>query len=320
MTNGTTTPSTTPGPRGQRSRHLLALGAAVLVCTAGCHSFSLNLLSREKAETRSERETAAAGPPAPGKYNFRIAPYVFLCDFDVNRDLPLFHDLANLRAEVTRELQLPVGTQPVQVYLFESKERYEAYMKANYKDLPSRRAFFVAQPRALGGAEELLVYTWWGPRIEQDLRHELTHALLHGAIRNVPLWLDEGLAEYFELPPAQKGLNPAHVLHLCGDPGSGGYQPDLDRLEKMNQVHQMNRPEYREAWAWVHLMLHSGPEARGVLTTYLQYLQQLPDKREPAPLGPKLAAVFPSLPEAFTRHVNELAAAPEPRPVAEAPR
>jgi hypothetical protein len=318
MTELPATPDLTPGPRGRRCCPLLAL-AAGLACAAGCHSFSFNLLSREKAETRVERDAAAAGPAAPGKYTFRIAPYVFLCDFDVNREQPLFQDLANLRAQVSRELQLPVGTQAVQVYLFENKDRYEAYMKANYQNLPARRAFFVAQPRSLGGSEDLLVYTWWGPRIEQDLRHELTHALLHGAIRNVPLWLDEGLAEYFELPPAQQGLNPHHVLNLAGDPGTGGYKPDLDRLEKMTKVEEMNRPEYREAWAWVHLMLHSRPEARAVLTAYLQ---QLHENRNPGPLAPKLAAVFPSLAEAFTRHVNELASAPapQPRPVAEAPR
>jgi hypothetical protein len=308
-------PVLTHGPIRPR-RHLLFLAAAVLVWTAGCHSFSLNLLSRDKAALKEERE-AAAPPAPPGKFSFRLPPYVFLSDFEINREQPLFQELANLRDQVTRELKLPVGTSTVQVYLFENRERYEAYMKAHYKDLPLRRAFFVAQPRAIGGVEDLLVYTWQNPRIEQDLRHELTHALLHSVMRNVPLWLDEGLAEYFELPPGQKGVNPAHVMHLAGDPSSV-WKPDLERLEKMDKVEQMNRPEYREAWAWVHLMLHSTPEARVVLTTYLQ---QLHDNRNPGPLTPKLAAVFPSLEDAFTRHVNELAAGPAPpaRPIAEAP-
>jgi hypothetical protein len=311
------TPVLTRGPVWP-FRRLLALGVVVLLWASGCHSFSLNLLSRDKGETKGEHETVAAQPPPPGKYTFRIAPYVFLCDFEVNRDHPMFQELANLRDEVAREVRLAVGTTTVQVYLFETRERYEAYMKAHYKDLPLRRAFFVAQPRYVGGAEDLLVYTWLGDRIKQDLRHELTHALLHSVIRNVPLWLDEGLAEYFELPPEQKGVNPNHVQYLCGEPGSGAYKPDLDRLEKMDKVEQMNRPEYREAWAWVHLMLHSTPEARVVLKTYLQ---QLRDNRNPGPLTPKLAAVFPSPEEAFTRHVNELAAGPAPpaRPIAEAP-
>ncbi len=310
------TPVLTRGPV-RPCRLLLALGAALFLGTAGCHSFSLNLLSREKAETKNERETVPAQPQPPGKYTFRIAPYVFLCDFEINRDQPLFQELRELRDQVAREVRLPVGTTTVQVYLFENRERYKAYMEAHYANLPERRAFFVAQPRYVGGVEDLLVYTWWGDRIRQDLRHELTHALLHSAIRNVPLWLDEGLAEYFELPPEQKGVNPAHVMNLCGEPGSGGCKPDLARLEKMEKVEQMNRPEYREAWAWVHLMLHSKPEARAVLTAYLQ---QLHENRNPGPLAPKLAAVFPSLEEAFTRHVADLAAGAAPaRPIAEAP-
>jgi hypothetical protein len=304
MTAAPATPVFPPGSRGR-----LGL-AALLALAAGCSSFGANLLSRDRAEAKGDRDAAAAAAPAPpGKYSFRLAPYVFVADFELRRDQPLFQDLANLRNQVSRELQLPVGAAAVQVYLFESKDRYDAFIKARYPTLPPRRAFFVAQPRPMGGAEDLLVYTYWGERIQQDLRHELTHALLHSVIRNVPLWLDEGLAEYFELPPEQKGVNAAHVAHLCNGPGGGPYRPDLDRLEKMTEVGQMNRPEYREAWAWVHLLLHSTPEARAVLTGYLQ---QLHENRTPGPLGPRLAAVFPAPEDSFTRHVGQLAASPLP--------
>ena len=88
----------------------------------------------------------------------------------------------------------------MQVYLFEDRDAYERFMQSRYPNLPRRRAFFVAQPRGVGGGDDLLVYTFWGERIRQDLRHELTHALLHSVLKDVPLWLDEGLAEYFELP------------------------------------------------------------------------------------------------------------------------
>ena len=42
----------------------------------------------------------------------------------------------------------------MRVYLFETKERYERYMHSTYRDLPSRRAYFIAQPRP-GASEEL---------------------------------------------------------------------------------------------------------------------------------------------------------------------
>jgi hypothetical protein len=292
------------------------VGLALLLLTTGCHAFSVNLLSRDKGEVKSDPGAVAAAVPAPpGKYTFRIAPYIFLSDFEINHDQPLFLDLAQLRNQVSRELQLPVGAATVQVYLFETRERYDAFIKSKYPTLPPRPAFFVAQPRAIGGAEDLLVYTYWGKRIQQDLRHELTHALLHSVIRNVPLWLDEGLAEYFELPADQKGVNAAHVFHLTHDDSS--QRADLDRLEKMTEVSQMNRAEYREAWAWVHLLLHSTPEARAALSNYLQ---QLHENRVGGPLGPRLADAFAGTPEeAFSKHTAELAAV-TPRPAEPAVR
>jgi hypothetical protein len=172
-------------------------------------------------------------------------------------------------------------------------------MKARYPDLPSRRAFFVAQPRAVGGADELLVYTFWGDRVRQDLRHELTHALLHSVLKDVPLWLDEGLAEFFELPPGSDGLNPKHLEQLR----KGPFAPDLARLERMHQVAEMSPAEYREAWAWVHLMLRGPVEGRAALLAYLQQLRVTP---APGPLQPRLTAAVPGLTDALEMHLGQL--------------
>ena len=178
----------------------------------GCHSLKMNV-----PPTNRSLDGHPPGRPAPlpSKYSFRVAPYVFVSDFDVPRDQPLFQELAGMRDQIYKELQLPPSNAVVQVYLFEDRKSYERFMQARYPDLPQRRAFFIAQPRAIGGADDLEVYTFWGDGdIKQDLRHQLTHALLHSVIRDVPLWLDEGLAEYFELPPDWKGVNPAHVETL----------------------------------------------------------------------------------------------------------
>src|SRR5947199_2066094 len=151
-------------------------------------------------------------------------------------------------------------------------------MVAKYPYLPKRRAFFVAEPRPIGG-EELMVYTFWGngERIEQDLRHELTHALLHSVLKDVPLWLDEGIAEFFETPPGNDGLNPEHLRLLRSE----NARPNLARLENLTEVKDMKPAEYREAWAWVHLMLRGRPEARNVM---LQYLRELRTNPQPGPL------------------------------------
>lgn len=276
---------------------LVPLGLTLWVSMLGCNSFSLNLLSRGK----SEKTDARALPPPPGRYTFRIPPYVFLSDFEVRRELPLFKELAKLSDQVYRELQLVPGHSAVQVYLFESKDRYDQFMHAVYPDLPLRRAFFIARPRTLGNGDDLLVYTRWGERTQQDLRHELTHALLHSVIREVPLWLDEGLAEYFELPPDSRGINASHVETLRRDLGVS-FQPDLDRLEKMKDVNDMRGPEYREAWLWVHLML-AKREAKTVLLTYLQDLRA---GRNAGSLAKRLAPILPSPAAAFKQHLDQI--------------
>jgi hypothetical protein len=280
-----------------------ALGSLTccLLLLGGCHALRFWNLNPTKVE-KPEKEAVKLA--APGKHSLRVSQYVFLSDFELKRDLPLFQELSELREQVHRELKLPAANTVIRVHLFEDRDRYERFMKARYPDLPRRRAFFVAQPCAVGNTEDLLVFTYWGDRIQQDLRHELTHALLHSVLKDVPLWLDEGLAEYYELPPDRNGVNAAHLEHLLHGP-NGPFRPNLARLEQLSQVQQMNPAEYREAWAWVHLMLHGSPRARQVLTEYLQQLRTLtPDKA--GTLQPRLAAVLPAPDEALEKHLARL--------------
>jgi hypothetical protein len=292
-------------PAPARPRRLPPLWAGLLALLLGCNSLSLHLLSRGKPDDKPD---PAAAPEqanaAPGRFSQRVAPYVFLADFDLKKDAQvqaLLQELAGLRDQVYRELALPPGSAVVQVYLFEDRPRYERFLRERHPELPPRRAFFVAQPRGLSGAEDLYVYTFLSDRLQQDLRHELTHALLHSSLRDVPLWLDEGLAEFFELPPERQGVNADHVRVL----GNGGFRPDLARLEGLKEVRDMRQPEYREAWAWAHFMLRGRPEARAVLLAYLRDLRASPS---PAPLGPRLAQAVPELDDALQRHLAQVEA------------
>jgi hypothetical protein len=284
------------------SLRIVLLLSVLLGGLAGCRGLKIFTTTddvKPEPPSRDGKQTAAISKPS--RYSFRIAPYVFLSDFEVKKDLPLFQELAGLRDQVYRELQLPSSDRPVLVYLFEDREHYEAYMKARYPELPRRRAFFVAQPRAMGG-EDLLVFTYWGDRIQQDLRHELTHALLHSVLKEVPLWLDEGLAEYFELPVEKKHINESHLNYIRRSTAEP-FRPSLARLEGLDQVKDMTPAEYRESWAWVHFFLQGNAEARAAL---LGYLQQLKTTSQPGQLRPRLAQVVPSPEEALSRHVSGL--------------
>ena len=283
----------------QRLRHqrlglvVIAVGIAL---QAGCDVFHASLLSPNKTAT------AVAGTPGlPSRYSQRVSQFVFVSDFELKTDQPLFVELTNLREQIIKELQLPTppSSALVHVYLFEDRARYEQFMQARYPSLPRRRAFFVAQPHGMSGAEDLLVYTFWGEHIHQDLRHELTHALLHSILKDVPLWLDEGLAEYFELPAELHGVNRQHLLLMKRD----GLQPNLARLEQLSQVDQMNPVEYREAWAWVYFMLHSQPQNRQVLLTYMQQLRKTAN---PGPIQSQLQSQYPDLNIALVDYLARL--------------
>jgi hypothetical protein len=145
-----------------------------------------------------------------------------------------------------------------------------------------------------------------GEHLRTDLRHELTHAVLHGVLKGVPLWLDEGLAGFFELPPSSDGVNASNRDTLLAGP----FVPDLARLEKLGQVKQMEKPEYREAWAWVHLLLRGSPEVKAVLLDYVQTLRTNPN---PGPILPKLTDAAGDPAKALTDHLQSVAGNPPER-------
>jgi hypothetical protein len=273
--------------------------AICLAALAGCET--LRPTPAETTDTikpESLPRTAEATPP-PGKFPpLRSGNAVFYSDFELDRADPLFAELESLPDQVLGELDLPPTNAIVQVFLFETQERYEKYMRGHYPKLPPRRAYMIAEPR-LGGADELKVFTWMGEHLRTDLRHELTHALLHSVLKDVPLWLDEGLAGYFELPPENRGVNLQHLEQLARGP----FKPDLARLERMTDVGEMQKPEYREAWAWVHLMLRSSPAARVALCDYMQTLRTNP---KPGPLLSKLKDVVGEPDEALYAHLTRM--------------
>jgi len=275
-------------------RRLLVI--PLLASLFGCHIFKYSLATFDgKGAVPAEAEPVKL----PNRYSQRVSQFVFISDFELKSDQPVFKELTDLREQIIRDLGLPSPAVLVQVYLFEDRQRYCRYMRGRYPDLPERRAFFVAQPKSAGGGDDLIVFTFLGDHLRQDLRHELTHAVLHSVLKDVPLWLDEGLAEYYELPPEARGINPVHLATYRRE----GLRPNLARLELLSQVHQMTQTEYREAWAWVRLMLHDKPEAKQAL---VGYLKQLRFNSNPGPLQPRLEGCYDDLEAALLSHLGNL--------------
>ena len=92
-------------------------------------------------------------------------------------------------------------------------------------------------------------------------------------VPGIPLWLDEGLAEYFEVARGKQGVNRSHLDRLSLALEKRSWQPELDRMEQLDAALELSQDEYAEAWAWVHFLLHSRPENASLLRAYLDELR-----------------------------------------------
>ena len=245
-------------------RPLLSFGIAVpLVAAAiGCAAVAVPASSI----WRSAGVPAIGGPSEadlPHGTEIAAGQLVIHADFQLAAQHRLVRDLEALRIDVSQELGLPVSDEPVHLYLFASSERYHAFAARRYPGFPSRRAFFVETDTSLS------VFAAWQDRIAEDLRHETTHGYVHAVAPAIPLWLDEGIAEYFELPRSAGGIHRDHVDHLHARILEGTWRADLVRLESLRSASTLSQDDYAESWAWVHWMLTTTDARRRMLQAFL---------------------------------------------------
>jgi hypothetical protein len=117
------------------------------------------------------------------------------------------------------------------------------------------------------------------------------------------LWLDEGLAEYFEVDASTPGA--AHASHLreLRMAESEKWNPNLYRLEMLTDFRDLTTRDYAESWAWVHFMLNDSDESAKVL---LDYLTVLRSTKTPKRLMPVLEAAVPSYFNGMQTHVLKM--------------
>lgn len=233
----------------------------------------------------------------PSRQTVKTQHFVIKTDVDLKADDPIVLELEKLEQQIKTTLSLPEQRDPVVVYLFSDEITYRYYMQTTWTSLPPRRAYFVGTPR------ELAIYSFRSPRMQEDLRHEFTHGILHACLRNVPLWLDEGLAEYFEVSGETPGApHNDHLMELAAA-AEDGWGPNLFRLEVINDFRKLTQRDYAEAWSWVHFMLHTDETSRQAL---LKYIADLETTTTPGRLQPSLEKSTPQYYAAVRNHVQQL--------------
>lgn len=222
---------------------------------------------------------------------------VIFSDFDLPTHHRLLDELVAQRGDLTRKLKLPQSDEPIHVYLFDSPTRFRSFIDKHYPGFPSRRAFFVETDT------QLSVYAHWGDRVAEDLRHEVCHGYLHAVVPHLPLWLDEGLAEYFEVPRGQNGVHLPHLTALLEGYQLDRWRPDLTRLEALASASEMRQQDYAESWAWAHFLLESaGPRCESLRN----YLARLRMTGAASPFSDVLRSTEPLAEQELIRHLESL--------------
>lgn len=230
-------------------------------------------------------ESGAAAAEWP--HHREIGRFVCRADFPLETVETLLADLQQLQADLTADLGLPAANEWIELYLFRDKPTYLGYMSKQFPGVPYRRALYM-KSRGQGR-----VFAYLGPEVETDVRHECTHALLHAVLPMVPLWLDEGLAEYYEVPRANRKQDRSRPWNPGG---TRRPLPTLVELEAKRDVSEMGLDEYHAAWTWAYFMLHGPAEARGEL---LQFLEDIRAQTPPGQLSVRLRTRLPDLDDRY---------------------
>jgi hypothetical protein len=245
-------------PRGPVRVYRACWILAILLPFVGCASFS-------------DRGQALV----PTRYKIATGPFLIFSNSPMKEDSQAVRCLQALERDVKQHLDFAPAAdeEPVEIYVLDDREAFTHFLKFYYPELPPRRAFFLAQDR------QRVVYTFSSPRLEEDLRHEATHALLHGSFGDLPLWLDEGLAEFFENDLVKPGAELERV-ELINKDLAGGWSPELERLAAITDIRHMTPRDYREAWAWVHLFLKGPGSGKTFMASCLKDLHPTSEKVE----------------------------------------
>jgi len=271
----------------------------------------------------SSVEAPVERPPIDLTPSFtRLLPHVQTCgvvvvqaNFPLTEISSILEEIYMLQHDLTRYIGVPPAREKIELCLFRDERSYLEFLREYFPRAPrDRRALYIKLDNKPG---VLLVQKT--ADFEIDLRHEMTHAIIHASIPRMPIWLDEGLAKYFEVPRHERASGHPYLREVRRNT-TLGMIPSLDRLARLETIDDMGAREYRDSWAWTHFLIHRSPETHRLLAAYLQMLANLPEesartvnvftgghRQPPIPsLRVYLDEIMPNQREAFREHFRSL--------------
>ncbi|RMF40268.1 MAG: hypothetical protein D6753_12050 [Planctomycetota bacterium] len=237
----------------------------------------------------------AGQTPRKWPYEQRCGRFVVHADFDWTHALPVTTVLEEIDRDVQATLRLPPSENPIHVVVMKSESAYRRYMETYFPKLPFRRALFL-RDRGPG-----MLFTYQHPAVLDDIRHEVTHAVVNDDRPPLPLWIDEGIAEYFEPPSADRYAGNPYLAVVQEELNHRSLIP-LETLEAIEDLATFGDEHYRHSWAWVHFLLHRTPRSRELLVEYVRSFFAARDFR----LSQAVNALFPDVALEVQQHFAAL--------------
>ncbi|MEC7566595.1 MAG: DUF1570 domain-containing protein [Planctomycetota bacterium] len=206
----------------------------------------------------------------------------------------LLGSLRQLPQRVSQLYGYPVVVSPVSVIVFSDRASYLAHLERTLPKAPRRSSLFVVR----GGRPTILVSQ--GATLAQDLMHEAVHALNYSTFQNgiLPLWMDEGLAEWFEADVDQQDRVHGLVLQqLLGNQRRMLPEPlRLSSLERIKSTTRADAVDYAASWAWCRFLSNRKDRCHEI---WAGYLRDLKEGRPAGRLSHRLSLSIPDYEKMF---------------------
>jgi hypothetical protein len=199
--------------------------------------------------------------------------------YEGERSVPFLKDRMRAQVPRTYELLAPlIGDSRLRqvqlnVRLFKSHRQYQAYAAGFSARLATSGGFYSLKNN------EAVTYQHPDDAVTLAVvRHESMHVIVAGLLGDVPPWLNEGLAEYFEeleMQGTQATVRPqAQWLQIAAQSIAHGYPRRLDyylSLKARAWYNNQREVHYALGWALVYFLMDSD-HGRAALANYLQEL------------------------------------------------
>lgn len=213
----------------------------------------------------------------------------------------MLSELKQLPQRLSEIYGSPAIVRAVNVLIFSDRQQYIDHIEKTLPQAPRRNSLFIVR----SGRPTILAVQ--GSSLLQDLMHEAVHSLNHLTFRNtsMPLWMDEGIAEWAEdTVEKQSSVHGKALQQLLGGQRTLLPEPiSLKALEKIKSTTRADAVDYASSWAWCRFLLLSKYGCRGV---WNRYLQDMKGGQQAGRLSHRLALTVPDYEQRFLRFLTSI--------------